>query len=429
MLRKYTVDNKNIERQERIQRRELPHLRKIKLYSKDLYVPIGKYGFNGNPERHPLSQEFIYNDNSDDVPQDIIDEQNYVMLQVMMWGVRTWLIEMKTWRWKGNLILKMINHFQEKTLVLVHNQKTLKELKEKFAKFSNTTPWEWWSGKKEMKEVMITTHKSFVQNTAQFAGKFGIIFYDEADVNLSNDMITALAKADAEGLFGLTGTPSRQELDINDLQLIYWPHIKMQGQDNNGYNLIPTIVQLKYQTSVCSYDSFHDLKEQLMTEQNRLRKQQDFVKYVHWKMWVSLFLVSRVEECNIYKKLFDEIKIPNVIVNWKTKLADDERNIRDMVKQKWIIIGTAQKMWRGVDIPEVQAVFLFYPTRFEGNVVQSVGRALRSHPSKEKVFLFDWVDGSVLNGQGYERRKTYYKEYHWCVVKELEVEKDSFISV
>jgi hypothetical protein len=72
-----------------------------------------------------------------------------------------------------------------------------------------------------MQEVMITTHKSFVQNTAMFAGKFGIVFYDEADVNLSSDMITALARVDTEGLFGLTGTPKRQELDLNDLQLIY----------------------------------------------------------------------------------------------------------------------------------------------------------------------------------------------------------------
>lgn len=427
MLQKYTVDNKNIDRQEKIQRRSLPHLRKIKLYSRELYIPIWQHWYDTDSSKHKLTQEFIYNDNIEWIPQDIIDEQNYVMLQIGMWGLRTGLIEMKTGRGKWNLILKMIAEFQEKCLILVHNQKTLKELKEKFEKFSNTTPWEWWSSKKNMQEVMITTHKSFVQNTAMFTGKFGVIFYDEADVNLSNDMITALAVVDAEGLFGLTGTPKRQELDLNDLQLIYWPHIKLAGQDNNWYNLIPNIVQLRYSTTVCSFDSFHDLKEQLMTEQDRLKKQQDFVKYVNEKMWVSLFLVSRVEECRIYHELFDELKIPNVIVNWKTKLADDEKNIRQMVEQKWIIVATAQKMWRGIDIPEVQAVFLFYPTRFEGNVVQSVWRALRSHPSKEKVYLFDWVDDTILSGQGYERKKTYYKEYHWCVVKELKIGENSFI--
>jgi hypothetical protein len=100
MLQKYTVDNKNIDRQEKIQRRSLPHLRKIKLYSKDLYVPIWQHWYDADPSKHKLTTEFVYNDKSDDVPQDIIDEQNYVMLQVGMWGLRTGLIEMKTWRGK-----------------------------------------------------------------------------------------------------------------------------------------------------------------------------------------------------------------------------------------------------------------------------------------------------------------------------------------
>lgn len=425
MLNAYTVDNKDIERMERIQRRQLPHLRKIKLYSKKLYVPVGQFSDRLKKTKE-LSKRFEYIDNPENVPKDIIDEQDYIMMDIWINGKRTWLIEMKTARGKGNLLLKLIAHFQEPTLILVHNQKTLQEMKGKFADFTNWKPWEWWSKKKDMQEIMITTHASFKKNVDMFSWKFWIIFYDEADVNLKSNMITALAEVDADGLFWLTGTPNRQELDLQDLEMIYWPHIKFVWQKNNWYNMIPNIYQLKYNTEVCSYESFHDLVEQLIAEKDRVKKQIDFVKHVIDKFGVSLFLVNRVAECYMYKKFFDENGIPNTVVNGKTKLEDDDVNIKDMVKKKGIIIGTSGKMWRGVDIPQVQAVFLFYPTRFEGNVVQAVWRALRSYPWKDKVFLFDWSD-SIIAWQWYQRITTYRKEYPWCNIKTLQVDENSFI--
>lgn len=346
-------------------------------------------------------------------------------MDIALWGKRTGLIEMKTWRGKGNLLIKLIAYFQEPTLILVHNQKTLTEMKTKFKTFSNREIGERWSKKKNMWEIMVTTHQSFRDNVWQFAGKFGIIFYDEADWNLSKQMIETLCVCDSDWLFWLTGTPKRQELDINDLQLVFWPHIKSPTVLNNWYTLIPQIYQLKYDTKVCSFDDWHDLKRQLIHEKERIERQVAFVKKVNSQIGTALFLVDRVEECTLYNKLFTECWLPNVIVNWKTKLADDEKNIKQMIEQKGIVIGTAQKIWRGVDIPAVQAIFLFYPTRFDSNVIQAVWRALRSYPWKEKVFLFDRCD-SVLWKQGNTRKEIYKKEYPSCIIKTSSVTDLSF---
>ena len=66
--------------------------------------------------------------------------------------------------------------------------------------------------------------------------------------------------------------------------------------------------------------------------------------------------------------------MPCAIVNGTTKIDDDIVNIDKMKTEHGVIIATAQKMYRGVDIPEIDHVFLFYPTRFEGNIIQAVGR-------------------------------------------------------
>lgn len=418
MKKRYTVKNKNIEKQEKMMGRKLYHLHDIKMYSRSWYVTVWQHGRKLKPI-HKLTNEFVYKASREGVPEDIINEQEHIMLQIWLGDVRTGLIEMKTARGKWNLLLQIIANFQEKTLILVHNQKTLQDMKWKFAKFTNYEPWEWWSKKKKEKEIMITTHASFKKKFRDWKWQFGIIIYDEADVNLKDTMIEALAEVDCEGLFWLTGTPSRQDLDIDDLQLVYWPLIRLEWQVRNWYNMLPNITQLKYQWTISSRNDFHDLRTMLIEDEKRIEAQVKFISETQDR-WLSLILVSWKIECTIYKKMLDKLNIPNVIINSDTRLEDDEKNITDMIARWGIIIGTSWKIGRGVDIPAVQSIFLFYPVAFKGNVVQAVWRALRFYPWKDKVYLYDWCD-SQISGQWYKRRQAYVKEYPLCNIETINI--------
>lgn len=420
----FTVKNKNIDRLEKMKGRKMPRLRFIKLYREvggALYFPI--WAFNSKLKKtKSLSEKFEYVDifkwkPVPDEMQDILSEQKRVLDYIDFEDRRTWLIEMKTARGKGNTLIKMVEHFQEPTLILVHNIKTLTELVEKFRKFSTYDPGVYYSGKKKIKEITITTHTSFKSKIDLFKGKFGMIIYDEADCNTSPKMIDALMMADSDGIFWLTGTPKRQELDLDDLQLVFWEHIKISGQKNNWYNIIPNIVRVAYNnTGVYSYESFHDLKNQLIEDRVRLYDQCDYIEHNHKKSQLWLLLVDRIVECQLYYQELSRRGIPVTIVNWQTKIPDDEKNILEMIEKKWIIIGTSWKMSRGVDIPKIDSIYLFYPCRFEGSVIQAVGRWLRVCEWKDKVFLHDWNDLPVLKWQGVERARVYSKEYIWCEI-------------
>jgi len=425
-VQKYKVKNKDLERQERIQWRSLSYMRYIKLYNEDGYVPVWQYSHLLSA-KHKLSEKLVYTSDISKVPSDVIVEQYTNLFNIAMKWQRTGLIEMKTARGKGNTILQLIELYQEKALILVHNLKTLKEMREKFQKFTNYDPGYWSSKGKKEKEIMITTHASFVKEYGRRAGKFWLVIYDEADVNISEKMINALSLIDAEGLFGFTGTPQRQDLDTNDLQLIYWPLIKLEDQKNNGYNIIPKIRQLKYSKWPHSFEDFHDFRVQCIEDEDRMQKQVDFVKYMQPKTGLSLLLVDWVSECHAYKRLLDKEKIPNVIINWETKIEDDEKNVKEMIDKHGVIIWTSKKIGRWVDIPAVQTIYLFCPVQFKSTVVQAVGRALRFHPGKDKVYLFDWSDTTI--NQHFSRRKSYRDEYPDCKIKDIDMDSVDFSTI
>lgn len=421
----FKVKNKNIDRQEAITWRDLSRMRYIKLYStiwNKVYFPIGRFG-SMLTKTHPLSFEFEYTGDDSKAPDGMkwmVEEQKMIMDEIDFDDRRTGLIEMKTGRWKGNLLIKLINHFQEKTLILCHNIKTLTELQKKFKDFSNYEPWVYYSKKKDIKEITITTHKSFVQKHSEFRWKFGTLIVDEADTNTSKDMIKAITFADCDWLFWLTGTPYRQDLSTEDMTLIFWPHIKVQNQANNGYNIIPEITRIMYTNeTVYSFDDRHDMKNQLMHDKKRLDKQIEFIKEAHKKSCMGLILVDRVEECHLFHDRLIQEWIPCHIVNGETAIKDDEVNIQEMKDKKWIIVWTSQKVWRGVDIPEIDVIYLFYPCRFEWQVVQAVGRALRTTATKNSATLYDWCDIPVLRWQASSRAATYKHEYIWCKITTL----------
>ena len=333
---------------------------------------------------------------------------------------------MKTWRWKWHIILQLANLFQEKVLIACHSRSNMQDTINKFKEFSNYVPWEYHSQKKELKDITVTTHKSLVQKTDVFAGKFGILIVDECDYNLTEDMLKAISKVDVNWCFGMSWTPTTKELDLESMELVRWPHIKVEWQEDNWYNLIPDILRLDYKSNnVYSFwTSFAELKESLIEDDVRIMTQIAWIKKImseNWKFGL-LLLERKSQECTKYYNLLKD-EIPSIIINGDTKIADDEKGIEEL-KKLWhgLIIGTIGKVWRWKDIPMIDVVFLFFPNRYLNSTVQAVWRGLRNAPWKTRCLLVDWIDDPILKRQSYDRLKTYYKEYtDNCKIRTLSI--------
>lgn len=395
----------------------------IKLFSKvgkDCFFPVHQERKWYNKEKE-LHERLVYIPWDWKVPEDMLREQDEIYLKMWMDSFKWGLIVMKTWRGKGNMIVKMVEATQQRTLILTNSLNNVKGLVDRFSKFSNYEIGSFSSKKKDIKEITVTTHSSFIKKYWLFAWYFGCIIYDECDFRLTDKMIRALTMCDCESVFWMTWTPTRQDLDMKDLALFFWwlYYSELAKDDLNWYNILPRIMCVAY-TDETKYvfQNFHELKDLLTSNKKRIALQCDMIEKTYKKeTWVALLLVDRVKDCLVYNEELTNRGVHTCVVHGDTKTKDDEENIESICSTWWVIIWTYQKIGRGNDIPAISSIYLLFATKFHSSVVQAVGRWLRYFKWKENVNLYDWNDLPILRGQAYARRAVYRKEYPWMPIK------------
>jgi len=321
-----------------------------------------------------------------------------------------WLIEAPTWSWKSHIVMWITDYFKTKTLVVCPTKKLVKEMVDKFTEFTDIEPWTWYSDWKKIKDVTITTHTSFVKDILWEwkLNWFGLILVDEADDKLSEKMIHAIAKSWCDILVGMTWTPSRQELDTNDMQLIFWPHISV-----GKYQVMPTsithYVYKRWQDESASidYTNRHTQRESIIWNKYRFENVLDTIKKIQSESFLTILLLDRLEEVEKYREEFPDA----IVITWSTKIKDDEIWIEKLKKTWWLIIWSIKKLYRWVDIPVCDSVIIASPIKFENTVIQAVWRALRSHEDKKNVTI-SIINDNVLQRQRYEQSKA-CKEAYW----------------
>ena len=74
-----------------------------------------------------------------------------------------------------------------------------------------------------------------------------------------------------------------------------------------------------------------------------------------------------------------------------------------------IVAATASLLGEGFDCPPLDTLFLAFPIRFKGSVVQYVGRVLRPTPDKTRIEVHDYIDVHVpVLARMHDERRTAY---------------------
>lgn len=247
------------------------------------------------------------------------------------------------------------------------------------------------------------------------------VLFDEChSVRKKNKLNNILKKIKTPHIFGFTGTLPTQQDDIYNIvgrigEVIYKvPSYKLREQ---GYisNVQAVILRLKYKSSPPSTSS----KKPAAKYHNEL----DFIIENKWRNTIisnvvnklsnnTLILVDRIKHGEI---LLEQIKRDNkekrvFFIHGDVELDDREKIKQLMESDNNIVCIAISKIFStGISINNLHYILFANAGKAKIRVVQSIGRSLRLHTSKNKATIFDIGDQLKYGAEHLLQRLEIYK--------------------
>lgn len=297
-----------------------------------------------------------------------------------------------------------------------------------------------YSGKKPTfkKEILISTWQSLEKEDQEFFEVYDACVVDECH-QAKCSVVTRLLKLmhNAEYKIGTSGTlPTEisEQLQINSVIGNVLFELKSCELIARGYltKLNIAAIFLKYPEAFIAENKERTYPEEvkMVEEYPNRNKVLNFIIDHTSSMNNMLILVNhrnhlRDVETYLHENYPDK-KVSIITGDVKAKVREEIRTgIED--EDGTILLATYQTMSTGVNIPKLHAIMLFSNSKSRIKVLQSIGRGLRKHNSKNKVIIYDIVDdlsykkrtGRIAKNycmQHFDERSNYYIEQEFPVI-------------
>ena len=125
----------------------------------------------------------------------------------------------------------------------------------------------------------------------------------------------------------------------------------------------------------------------------------------------TIIMVDRIihgeELLNSLKKIC--IDSPVYFIQGSTEMDDREKIKKLMEEQNNVIVVAVSKIFStGINIPNLHSIVFASAGKAKIKIIQSIGRALRLHPTKEKAYIFDIADNTYYGKIHKDERKKLY---------------------
>jgi len=315
--------------------------------------------------------------------------------------------------------LELIARLKQPALILVHRKELLDQWVERAESFLGIDKKEIGyvgSGKKRWgKRITVATLQTLytmMDELPEIAKQFGMVIIDECHHVPANTFRQVITNFNPYYLFGLTATPQRKNHD----EKIIFLHIgniicTIDPQSDKPLHLRkkPTVhireteLELPFEYSEDQYELLSkvvvfDSSRNLMITRDileQVKNKRSILVLTERKEHVELLNIYLRDRCHTVTLTGDDPKTVR-----KEKLAQVRRG------EFQVLIATGQLMGEGVDIANLDCLFLVYPFSFEGKLVQYIGRIQRT---KNDQLLFDYHDARVgFLSRQFRKRYNYY---------------------
>jgi superfamily II DNA or RNA helicase len=324
------------------------------------------------------------------------------------------ILEALTGSGKTVIALAVIANRKQPTLILCHTKELLVQWVDRINSFLHVEAGLIGDGRFDVRPITVGIINSVRKHLNELPEQFGQIIVDEVHRTPSTMLSEIVRAFDCKFALGCSATPYRRD---QLTRLIHWfigplvHKIDPKELEDTGAVLIPDI-----RTRETGFN-YQKLLSLIVVDEDRNNMiVRDILFEIRHHPGTVLVVSDRIEHCEI---LLNQLKLASGIgydikmltgqlkPKERTSLVEDLRAGRIDV-----VVATIQLVGEGLDVPEFSSLFLTTPIKFEGRLIQVIGRILRPADGK-KPRVYDYQDPvGPLFASAKAREKT-YMEMNW----------------
>jgi superfamily II DNA or RNA helicase len=324
----------------------------------------------------------------------------------------------------------------EKILLLVPNVSLVEQMYSDFKEYGWDNIEEHvdklYSGQKTSdKKVLISTWQSIYKRDVNFFNKFGTVVIDECHLSSGQSIKEISEKCtNAKYRIGLTATMPKEEANVMTIQGYLGPICyELKAKELMDRDVLSKLeirnLLMKYPENMkCHRPSYQQEISDILSYSERNKA----IEYIIDRAadgQNSLILLHRIEHLKIVKEYLEK-NFPNHIVYdiYGDTLPQRREEIRKKIELEGnvILVSTFSSLSTGINIKKLHNIIFFASYKSMIKILQSIGRGLRKHDTKEFVTVWDCVD-DLRYREGNKLIKNYCFK-HWEQRKEYYLEQE-----
>ncbi len=302
--------------------------------------------------------------------------------------------------------LALIARRKQPALIVVHTRELLEQWMAQIEKFLGIPPAETGQiggGKKRVGEkVTVALVQSLYKCADQVAEKVGHLIVDECHRTPSRTFTEAVKFFDCKYMLGLSATPWRRD---RLTPLIFW-HLGETTHEISKEVLIETgdilpaevvVRETAFEPETDPATEYPRMLLELTEDKDRNALiARDVAAEAAGETGVCLVLSDRKAHCEAIRQLLEDLGTDADLLTGDLREEERQQVVERLhAGRTRVLIATGQLIGEGFDCKHLSTLFLTTPVKFDGRLLQYLGRVLRPAPGKEKARIYDYVDANV----------------------------------
>lgn len=311
------------------------------------------------------------------------------------------VLEAGTGSGKTVMALKMIAERRQPAIILVHSRELLEQWMKRIATFLNIRAGQAGGGRYDPRPVTVAIVNTARNRLDDLVPRFGHLIVDECHRVPASLFTQVVSGFDTFYMLGLSATAFRRESGMTGLIYSYMGDrvhvVKPEVLAKSGAVVRPDLLQHETAFFVPYAGEYHKLIKALTQDQERNQQIiRDVAERIQQGNEGTILLVSdRVAHCQELLKGLQQEGIVAEMLTGSVSLSVRSEIVQRVQKgEVQVLLSTLQLISEGFDCPDLSTLVLTTPIRFEGRLLQVVGRIMRPAEGK-KALVIDYVDSRI----------------------------------